>query len=185
MQEGLLGSRRINNYPNYLISPDGIINRLEIITSKGVLLKSRTLIGSSDKKKVYRTISFDGKKRFLIHRLVAEHFLPNPNHFPVVNHKDGNKLNNNVKNLEWCSHQQNNFHARHIIKTNKGPPARFGKDHHGSKKINQLSLNNEFIKTWDNATEASKELKIKRSAIGNNLKKRSKTSGGFKWEFAK
>ena len=50
-------------------------------------------------------------KDFYIHRLVAEAFLPNPNHYPEINHKDGNKSNNNVTNLEWCSHRTNMKHG--------------------------------------------------------------------------
>ena len=49
-----------------------------------------------------------------IHRAVAETFLPNPNHLPQVNHKDGNKLNNIVDNLEWCDNQYNTTHALHL-----------------------------------------------------------------------
>ena len=48
---------------------------------------------------------------FYAHRLVAENFIPNPNHLPIVNHKDGNKLNNNINNLEWASYSDNIKHA--------------------------------------------------------------------------
>lgn len=51
------------------------------------------------------------RKNYKIHRLVAEHFIENPNNYKVVNHIDGNKLNNKVDNLEWCTHGENNQHA--------------------------------------------------------------------------
>lgn len=57
----------------------------------------------------------NGKQRLRpIHRLVAEAFIPNPNNYPVVNHLDGNKLNNNVSNLEWCTYKRNSVHAVEI-----------------------------------------------------------------------
>ena len=52
------------------------------------------------------------KKYVLVHRLIAENFIPNPKKYRTVNHKDGNKLNNNVNNLEWCSDRMNLIHAR-------------------------------------------------------------------------
>ena len=51
------------------------------------------------------------KKHYLIHRLVASAFIENPDNLPEVNHKDGNKQNNNVLNLEWCSPSYNRLHA--------------------------------------------------------------------------
>ena len=60
-------------------------------------------------------LSKNGKvKYFTIHKLVAEAFLKNNNNYPCVNHIDGNKENNNVSNLEWCTYSRNNRHAREI-----------------------------------------------------------------------
>ena len=58
------------------------------------------------------TLSKNGsKKQVYLHRLLANHFIPNPNNLPQVNHKDGNKLNCNLDNLEWVTNQENVIHA--------------------------------------------------------------------------
>lgn len=61
----------------------------------------------------YLIVTLDGEQ-LSIHRLVALHFIPNPYGYPCVNHKDGDKSNNNVSNLEWCSVAKNNSHALEI-----------------------------------------------------------------------
>lgn len=96
--------KQINGYNNYYIYDNGDV--LNISTNK--ILKGS--IGENGYK-YYRLSKDNNKIMFYAHRLVAEHFLENPNSLPVVNHKDGNKLNNNVENLEWVSQSQNRIHA--------------------------------------------------------------------------
>lgn len=69
------------------------------------------------------------KKCFKVHKAVAESFIPNLNNFPIVNHIDGNKLNNNVNNLEWCTHSYNIKHAitNNLRNTPKGEQCVFSK----------------------------------------------------------
>ena len=75
-------------------------------------------IGNRGYKKI--SLCKNGKeKKYSIHRLVAEAFLPNPDNLPVVNHKDENKLNNNVENLEWCTQAYNVNYSHNNCKSRK------------------------------------------------------------------
>lgn len=81
---------------------------------------------SVDKYRGYRRFICHGKQK-RVHRLVAELFIPNPNNLPQVNHKDGDKTNNNVNNLEWCTNQGNQIHARDHGLTPTGQKCSFSK----------------------------------------------------------
>lgn len=96
--------KKIQNYTNYYIYDNGDV--LNIKTEK--ILKGS--IGENGYK-YYRLSENGNKKMYYAHRLVAEAFLENPNNLLVVNHKDGNKLNNNVDNLEWVTYAENITHA--------------------------------------------------------------------------
>ena len=95
----------IKDYENYYIDIDG--NVFNIITNKYL----QGSIGEHGYR-YYRLIKNGKKKMFYAHRLVAETYLDNPNKLPVVNHKDGNKLNNNINNLEWVTYSENTQHWR-------------------------------------------------------------------------
>lgn len=86
---------------NYLINEDG----------KVYSLYTNKFLNPSKSDKGYLYVTLKGLKKFRVHRLVALMFLCNPNNLPQINHKDGNKENNNVDNLEWCSNDYNQKHA--------------------------------------------------------------------------
>lgn len=102
----------------YQVSSHGRVRSLDrIVERKGssgnFFVKGRVLTQSDDTHgymKVNLT-KHDQKRTFKVHRLVAIHFLDNPNNLPCVNHKDENKLNNNVDNLEWCTKEYNNSYG--------------------------------------------------------------------------
>jgi len=73
-----------------------------------------------------------GKKTITIHRAVAIAFIPNPNNYAEINHKDGNKLSNNFSNLEWCTRSQN---ERHKFDTGLYDPSRISGEHNGNHKL--------------------------------------------------
>ena len=109
------------------------------------------------------------RKKYTIHRLVAEAFIPNPNNYPCINHKDENKINNNVDNLEWCTHLYNNLYNN--------------KHKRNCKKVKQLDENYNIINIFESINEASKETNIIRTEISNCLNKRQKTAGGYHWQY--
>lgn len=94
-------------------------------------------------------------KTLLVHRLVAKHFILNIDNKKQVNHKDGNKLNNSMNNLEWCSDKEN---KRHAVKTGL---FHTGKKHYMSKKV----LDESTGIVYDSVKIASKELNINYSTI--------------------
>lgn len=112
---------------NYKVYEDGRVQRVknDYPTSKvGKFLKPEIVRGY---QRV--TLCYMGKvKRFLVHRLVAQVHLPNPDNLPVINHKDGNKQNNQVYNLEWTTQAMNEKHSYDVL----AKTAPCGDDHYGA-----------------------------------------------------
>lgn len=142
---------------------DGTIN---YATLKGRVMKQSVSCG-------YRVVNLrrDHTANVVcVHRLVAEAFLPNPNRYPTVNHKDGNKQNNAVENLEWASYSDNNIHAlKHHLRNPRG------------NKILQFSLDGICIAEYPSTCEAARVTGLSREAISQCLNHYSSTSNGYIW----
>jgi hypothetical protein len=112
-------------------------------------------------------------KLFRVHVLVAKHFLPNPNSLLEVNHKDEDKSNNRVDNLEWCSRQYNiNYgtgRERQRVKM--------------CKPVVQYSKTGTHIRSYDSISQASQIVGSSVSTIVNCCKQRKPSAGGFVWRY--
>lgn len=118
-------------------------------------------------------------KMYPIHRLLALAFIPNPENKPQVNHKDGDKLNNSLDNLEWVTQRENTIHAYKI------GLAKSGANHKQSKSVRQFR-GTDLIREWGSINEAQRE--FGRASTGNIvrcLKGKNKSAYGFTWEYAK
>ena len=129
----------------------------------------------------------DNKRKIItIHRLVAKAFIPNPENKPQVNHIDGNKSNNTVDNLEWCTASENTKHAYKygLEKIYKGIwNCHYGKKSHKRKKVYQYTLDNKLIKIWECAGDANKKLGINIGNIASCCREERNKAGGYKWKY--
>lgn len=126
------------------------------------------------------SLKYNGKTSTqLIHRLMALAFLDNPENYPCVNHKDGDKANNILSNIEWCTYSENITHA---ISTGLLEIAS-GRKSLNNKPIIQLDLDGNKINEYYSATKASKYTGLSRSNICRSARD-NKTAGGFAWVYS-
>lgn len=180
--------KTIEGYENYQISSLGRVKSLNY----GRTGKEKIIGIHKDKKGyiIYRLYRNGEIQQYKAHRLVASAFIPNPNNLPQVNHKDENKQNNCASNLEWCDAKHNNNYGtrnERVSKSHKG--VRLSKEHIENsakarqKPIIQLSLNGEFIKQWNSAKQAGKELNINASNFTNCCRGKHNSAGKYKWKY--
>lgn len=141
----------------------------KVVGKRGFLLKGELTNGK------YRRVLLlvDGKReRIFVHRLVAIAFIPNPQGFPVINHKDENSLNNCADNLEWCTHSYNiNYGTRNQKISEK------------ARSVRQIDIKGNEVAVFESASLAAKTLGYDPSNIYRVCRGEQKTAYGYVWKW--
>jgi hypothetical protein len=160
---GVIVPKKINGYDDYSIDEYGNVYSY----------KSRRYVSQQKHKDGYFYVGLckDGKrKQFAVHRLVATHFIENESGLPQVNHKDENKENNEVVNLEWCDERYN---------TNYGS----ARQRH-AEKVGIAVVCIETGKVFLSQIEAGKTIDVSHRHISDCCKNKRNTCGGYHWRYA-
>lgn len=158
----------------------------------GYIQEGRTLKPDKNKQGYYCVVLSNGdyKKRYRIHRIVMETFVPNPDKLPQVNHKDEDKTNNFVwvnpdgtvdlekSNLEWCTNEKNINWGTHNERMAKSKTN--GKT---SKPVLQYTLDGELVAEYPSGVEVQRQNGFDRRQISKCCKGKQKTSHGYIWRF--
>lgn len=190
--------KKIKDFENYEVSTDGEVRSLNYARSgKCRIMKPQPNgngylgVGLSKNNKSHTKT---------IHRLVAEAFIPNPDNLRDVDHINGDRTDNRVENLRWCSHKDNQGydlcrqrmseahtgkklseqHRDNISKANKGKPKP-----HFEVKIDQYTLDDVFVRTWKSTMEIERVLGFKHNNISSACNGKLKTAYGSKWRYSK
>lgn len=107
-------------------------------------------------------------KTYQLHRLVANAFIPNPNNYPIINHKDEDKTNNRFDNLEWCSYSYNNTYGKHGLRMLRS-----------CKKVQCIETGVKYY----SQSEVERQTGIPQSSISMCCNGKIKTCGGFHWRY--
>lgn len=156
--------RKLKKYPGYSCSNMGRIRND----------KTNKILQGYTNNKGYRRydICIDGKRIVLnAHRTVAESFIPNDDCKPFINHIDGNKTNNAVSNLEWCTPKENAYHAIQVLNKITG----------GLNKKQVVCVTTGVV--YESAQAAAEKLGVRNSSIIRVCKHQRKTIHGLKFEY--
>lgn len=170
--------KQIKDFPNYYVSEQGDVYSRNYNKTGRI----KKLINQKQKNGYMAVVL--NNKRLLIHRLVAEAFIPNPDNKPCVNHKNGIKTDNRVENLEWVTSSENNLHAYKIL--GRRPPRldKKGKKCPFAKIVLQIK-DGKILRRFFGAREAERETGIWATEITNccNNKRNYKSAGGYQWKY--
>jgi len=156
------------------------------ISNLGNFKKGNKVINGWIQNTGYKTVQINNKK-YSIHRLVAEAFIPNPENKPQVNHIDGNKLNNNADNLEWCTCKENVQHAFNTgLMDNALKVIPLMKVR--ARTIKQYDLKGNYLNTFKGSVEAqnyvrSLGIKVNARNIRSVCEGKRNKAGGYIWRY--
>lgn len=171
----------VNGYEGlYQVSNLGRVKSLEHLDSIGRKKKEKNM--STQEVSGYLRVWLskgDNRKGYLVHRLVAKAFIPNICNKREVNHKDGNKQNNNANNLEWVTSSENQLHA---YKSGLDKPSIKRRNDYRSKPVIQI-LNGKIINEFPSAMEAQRQTGFKQGTISNCCRGNQKIAYGFVWKY--
>lgn len=177
-------------YPNYEVDIEGNVWSLDYNhTGENRLMKPYKEMNGYYSIRLWNE---HGSKKLLVHRLVVDSFIPNPDNLPEVNYKNEDKTNNNVENLEWCTHEYNqNWGTRneraskklkgHIVTDNSKLKNMISQPNR--KPLQQFTLDGELIATYQSIKEAQRVTGVKHQHISDCCKGKYKQSGGFIWKY--
>lgn len=168
------------------------LNRvLKRIDNKKCSIREKILKPNLEKKG-YQSVKLcylKNSKMFKVHRLVAEAFIPNIENKPQINHKNLNKQDNKITNLEWCTAKENIIHAAKRGLLSRKPTKKQIEIFTKMAKNNvinvcQYDLNGNFIKRWNSIRDVERALKINNANITSVCKNKRKNAGGFIWKYS-
>jgi hypothetical protein len=156
--KGFEGLYKISNHGDVLL-----LKRSWVTGRHALIVREERLAKKSIKKQTgYYAVSLSKdckQKQYEVHRLVAEHFIPNPENKKTVNHIDSNRLNNSVDNLEWATYSENTLHAYRNNRINQ-----WGGRNPGAVGV-EIFVNNVRLGYWPAICEAAKATGINRDKI--------------------
>lgn len=149
-------------------------------------VKTGKILARSYAARGYHTVSLNKKgqkpKAMRLHRLIAMHFIPNPNGLPMINHIDGDKLNNSIDNLEWCDASHNVKHSFRVLGQMPSCLGKKGGLHPKAKKVVGVNKSGDK-KAFDSVTEAAIYFGVTRPAISLALIGKAATACGHVWSY--
>lgn len=180
--DGYIGLYQVSNLGNIKS-----VERFRTNGKSGYIQQSKILKTGNENGYLFVNLSKMGVvKKFKVHRLVANHFLPNPENKPEIDHINTDKTDNRVENLRWVTHKENMnnpLSKNKQSKSMKGKPSPKGKEHKQSKPIIQFTINGKFIRQWDSVMDIEREMGLKHQNICHNALGKSSNCGGFIWRY--